>query len=79
MAAVVDNVPALLRFHARQHSLDQSQGSEEVHVKQFLGHIDWDTFHYAEQSYPSIVNCWAFKTCSLNIYRPVPGTTYSRA
>ena len=70
MAAVVDNVPALPRFHAWQHNLDQSQGSKEVHFKQFLGHIDWDTFYYAKQSHPSIVNCWAFKTCSYNIYRP---------
>jgi len=33
MAAVVDDVTALPRFHARQHSLDQLQGSKEIHFE----------------------------------------------
>ena len=43
MAAVVDDEATPLCFHTWQHSLDQSQGTKEVHFKQFLGHVDWDT------------------------------------
>ena len=43
MAAVVDDEATPLCFHAWQHSLDQSQGTKEVHFKQFLSHVDWDT------------------------------------
>ena len=46
MAGVVNYTAALSLFHAWQHSLDQSQGTKEVHFKQFLGHVHWDTLHY---------------------------------
>ena len=36
MAGVVNYTPAPSLFHAWQHSLDQSQGTKEVHFKQFL-------------------------------------------
>ena len=38
MTAVVNDAPILPGFHAWQHSLDQSQGTKEVHFKQFLCH-----------------------------------------
>ena len=33
MAAVVNDAAAFPRFHARQNSLDQSQGTKEIHFK----------------------------------------------
>ena len=49
MAAVVNDEATSLCFHTWQHSLDQSQGTKEVHVKQFLGHVDWDTLQHGRQ------------------------------
>jgi len=57
MAAIVDNVAALPRFHAWQHSLDQPQGTKEIHFEQFLGHVDRGTLQCSHQGYSSIVNC----------------------
>ena len=50
MAAIVDDVTALPRFHARQHSLDQPQGSKEIHFEQFFGHVDRGTLQYGPQT-----------------------------
>ena len=49
-AAIVDDVTALPRFHAWQHSLDQPLGTKEIHFEQFLGHVDRGTLQYGPQT-----------------------------
>ena len=46
MAAVVDDMTTLPRFHAWENSLDQAQSSKEVHFEQVLGHLDRDTLQH---------------------------------
>ena len=71
MTAVVNDAPILPRFHAWQHSLDQSQGTKEVHFKQFLGHFHSSTFQWCNQSQSGIINWWipTFISRDLKIHR----------
>lgn len=57
MAAVVDDEPTLLRFHSRKHSLDQAQGSEDVHVKHLLGHFHGNTFQGGQDTDAGVIDC----------------------
>ena len=40
VAAVVNDVTTLSRFHAWKHGLDQSQSSKEIDFEQRFGHVD---------------------------------------
>ena len=50
MTAIVDDVTVLPHFHAWQHSLNQSQGTKQIHFEQFLGHVDRGTLQYGNKS-----------------------------
>ena len=57
MAAVINDDSTLPRFHAWKHSLDQSQGTEKVHIKQFLWHINRNTLQGGNNPNTSVIDC----------------------
>ena len=57
MAAVVDDKPALPRFHSRKNSLDQAKGSKVVDVKYLLGSFHWNTFQGGQQTDAGVIDC----------------------
>ena len=57
MAAVVDDKPALSRFHTWKHGLDQAIGSKVVHLKHFLGRFHGNTFQGSQDIDTGIIDC----------------------
>ena len=57
MAAVVDDKPALPRFHSWKHSLDQAKDSKVVHIKYFLGRFHGNTFKGGRYKDAGVIDC----------------------
>ena len=61
MTAVINNDSTLPRFHAWNHSLDQSQGTKIVNIEQLLWHVNRNTFQGTNNPNTSVID-WEYNT-----------------